>query len=136
MRALLKVITFVILSVLASQYVLSSFDYGGSQSRTTILIVIALTLLYYFLKPVLVIIGLPHRGLGFAFLLLVMTSLVLYVLTVFLPDFYIRDTTISNLNIFGFVLPSKHLTGLWSGIFSALVISIVYTYLDWLGSKK
>lgn len=136
MKALLRVLTFVFISVLVSQYILGSFDYNGNTNRTTILIVVALTLLYFFLKPVLVIIGLPNKGLGFAFLLLVTTSLVLYVLTVFLPDFYIKATTLQNLNIFGFVLPSKDLTSFWSGIFSALVISIVYTYFDWLSSKR
>jgi hypothetical protein len=136
MRLFLKVITFVSIAVFVSQYILDSFDYGGRESETTLLVITALSLLYFFLKPVLVVIGLPHRGLGFTFLLLLTTSLVLYVLTVFLPDFYIQDTTLANLNLFGFVLPSKDLTSTWSGIFSALVISVVYTYFDWLASKK
>lgn len=136
MKAFLRSIVFTYIAFLATQYVLNCFIFGGNSARTFLLVILAFTLLNLFLKPLLGIISLPTKGYGYLFLCFVLTFVVLQVLTVFVPSFRIVPTTLSGLIIFGFVLPSKSLTALLSGVFSALLISAVFSFLSWLSSKK
>lgn len=136
MKTLLRAITFSFIALQAGQYVIKAFDFGLNPVPTFLLIWISLTVLYFFIKPILKIALLPTAGLGYIFMLFVLTFAVLYVLTLFIPAFSIMPTSLSGLIIFGFMLPSKDLTSLWAGVFSAFVISVVYSYLQSLCGKK
>ena len=125
------------LSLGLAVYVIGALDFGTNPLKTKFLITLALTFLYLALKPVLGLVGLPGKGLGFIFLSFVMSFVILYVLTSFLPGFTILPSTVTGLKIFGFVLPSKSLTPLWAGVFSALVSSLSCNFLESLcGGKK
>ena len=113
-------------------YVIDAFSFGDSPEKSFVLVVLALSLLYYFLKPILAVVSLPRKGVGFLFLSFVMTLVILQVLTLFIPSFSITETELADLIVFGFVLPSKSLTGLWSGVFSALLLSLIFVFFDWL----
>jgi len=121
MRGILRTLTFVLISLLSANYVLSSLFYG-SDKKTFFMVALALTLLFYLGKPLLATFGLPTKGVGFLF--------------IFLPDFTIMETTLSDLIIFGIMLPSKSLTAFWSVLFSAFIISMVYTFFEWLCLSK
>jgi uncharacterized membrane protein YvlD (DUF360 family) len=124
------------LSLSVAEHVIGSLFFGGDYTKTFLLVSLALALLYFFLRPVLSLVGLPSHGIGFLFVSFVMSAIVLYVATLFIPSFYIRPTTLSDLRIFGFVLPSKSLTAMWAGVFSALVLSLTFSFLDWLCAGK
>ncbi|KKS65884.1 hypothetical protein A2380_00310 [candidate division WWE3 bacterium RIFOXYB1_FULL_43_24] len=136
MRGVIKNLTYILISLFSANYVLSSLFYGDDP-KTFIIVAFALSVLFYLGKPLLATFGLPTKGIGFLFIATILTTLTLYVLTIFLPDFTLRETTLSDLIIFGFMLPSKSLTAFWSALFSAFIISMVYTFFEWLsGSKK
>jgi len=134
-KSIVRAFVFSLLSVRITQYIMDGFEFGGGL-RTYLLVIIGLTLLYFLLRPVLTVISLPTDGVGFLFLSFVLTLITLYVLTLFVSSFSVKATTISDLVIFGFVLPSKDLSSLWSSVFSALMLSIVFTFFDWLCSKR
>jgi len=136
MKSLLRVSVFTFIALQSAQYVVKAFQFGGNNTLTFLLVWISLGLLYYLLKPVLSIIGLPYKGLGYLFLLFVLTFAVLYVLTLFIPTFSIKPVSLSGLIIFGFMLPSKDLTSLWAALFSAFVVGVVYSFLQGLCTKK
>lgn len=136
MRKLIRTCIFVYLSLGFAQYVVGALNFGTDELRTKLLVTIALTFLYLALKPVVSLVGIPNRGLGFMFLSFVMTFVVMYVLTSFLPNFTIVPATISGLKLFGFVLPSKSLTALWAGVFAALVSSLCCNFLEFLCSNR
>lgn len=136
MKRIVRTFIFVLISLNVTQYIMHGFFYGTDSLKVFLLIGLALSLLFYFLRPILALISLPVKGLGFLFLTFVMAFITLYILTLFIPSFYFVDTTLTDLNIFGFVLPSKSLTSLWSGVFSALILSAVYTFLEGLCSDK
>jgi uncharacterized membrane protein YvlD (DUF360 family) len=136
MKSLVRVFVFTFIALHSAQYVIKAFVYEGDAVITFILVWLSLSALYYLLKPVLAIIMLPSKNLGYLFLLFVLTFAVLYVLTLFIPSFSIRPAFLSGLIIFGFVLPSRNLTSLWAGLFSAFVVSAVYSFLQGLCSKK
>jgi hypothetical protein len=112
------------------------FDVGGTRSQAFFLLVIAIALLNMFIIPIFKVLGLPHEGLSFIFLSFVLTLVTLYILPMFMPGFTITETELAELRIFGFVLPSKHLTVTWSAVYSALVVSLVYHFAEWLCDKR
>ncbi|HAI63098.1 MAG: hypothetical protein UU64_C0015G0004 [candidate division WWE3 bacterium GW2011_GWF2_41_45] len=135
MKGVIKNFTFVLISLFSANYVLSALFYG-SDPKTFLTISLALTALFYLGKPLLATFGLPTRGVGFLFIATILTTLTLYVLTIFLPAFTIMETTLSDLIILGVMLPSKSLTAFWSALFSAFIISMVYTFFEWLSVSK
>ncbi len=100
------------------------------------LFLVAMTILYFFMRPLLALVGMPDHGVGYLFMSFVVTGVLTYVLTLFIPLFSLRATTISELIIFGFVLPSKHLNVIWSATFSALLISVLMMFFNWLCEIK
>ena len=136
MKTLLRTFVFVSISLFVTQYLINAFDYGSQHTRTFLLIAVALATLYYLVKPVLKITAMPSEGLAYLFLLFALTFALLYVLTMFISDFSLKAAVISNLLIFGFVIPSTSLTALEGGVVSSALISIVYAFLQSLCSKK
>jgi uncharacterized membrane protein YvlD (DUF360 family) len=104
MKTALRTILFSYLAVLTSQYIINAISYKGDTNQSFYLFVLALSALYFFIRPMLKIVALPSEGIGFLFM--------------------------------NFVLTSKSLTAFWSGVFVSLIISTVYTFLDWLCPKK
>ena len=136
MKPLLRVFVFVFISLLAAQYVTNSFYYGLTSPSAFWLVWVSISVLYLLARPILKLVMLPTEGLVYVFLIFLLTSALLYVLPLFLSGFSIRPTSLSGLNIFGFMLPSKSLTSFWAGVFSAFIVSSVYTFLQSLCSKK
>ena len=132
MKSFLRTFVFTIISVLLTQYLIESFSFGSNYNRNLLLIVLALSLLYKFIKPLFGIISLPTYGLGFLFLNFVLSLLIFYILTVFISGFKIREAVFPELIILGFMLPSKQLSLLQTFVYSSLFVSFLYTFFDWL----
>jgi uncharacterized membrane protein YvlD (DUF360 family) len=136
MKNLLKILVYSFISVYVVQIIFGSFVFGGNSNMSLLLVLISLTVLNVFIPPILSILSLPYKGPGGLFLTFVLNLVVFYMLTILLPSFYIRATSVAELNIFGFVLPSKSLTKSWSLVFSALLYVVVLHFLKWLGVSK
>jgi hypothetical protein len=116
-------------------YLVGGWDLGSNPKQALTLVVIAVALLHMFVIPIFKIIGLPQEGISFLFLNFALTLVILYILPMFLPGFLIKETDLAELRIFGFVLPSRHLTPTWTAVYSALVISLVFHVFGWLFNK-
>jgi len=57
-------------------------------------------------------------------------------MTVFIPSFNITAGKTPSFNTGYFVLPSASLSSLQTGIYSAVSVSVIYGYFDWLASVK
>lgn len=134
MKGLLRLFVFVFSSVKLAQYVIGGYLFGHPSSL--LLYVLALCVLYFFLKPILRIVSLPSMGVGYLFMTFLLTFITTQALTLFIPLFSIKNTIVSELIIFGFVLPSKHLTPVWANIFSALLITVFFWFFNWLCENK
>mgnify|MGYP003966965965 CR=1 FL=1 len=136
MRLVIRHVLIAYISLQAAIKVINGLDFGDNYNQTVILIVLALVILNIFMIPLFRILSLPHYGVGFMFLNLILTTVVLYALTYFLPDFRVVTTELRELSIFGYVLPSKKLTVFWSAAYSALAIGLVYHFIEWLFEKR
>ena len=136
MRLVIRSLLTSYLAVFISQEIVGGLSFAGNEQQTLALFILGVALLNVFMIPIFKVLRLPLKGLSFLFLNFVLTLIVIYVLTLFIPDLKIIETELAKLRIFGYVLPSKDLTITWSAIFSALVISIVYHFVEWLCDKR
>lgn len=134
MKKIIRTLLFVSLSLYAAQIAVGAFSY--LDDKTAYLAIVGLSILYFFLKPIISVVSLPTRGSVFFLITFITTSLIFYTFVNVLPDLEFRDVTLRSLNIFGVVLPSKDLSSLWAMIFSALTTSAVYLFLESLCRKK
>lgn len=135
MKKIIRTFLFVFIPIYVIQYFIEPFDFGSDVQKTMFLVVLALVLLYIFLKPLISVVSLPTKGAVYLFTVFVTTSIVFYVLTTILNGFSISPSTLPGLTIFGYVLPSKSLDGLWTMIFCGLMTSTSYLFLESLCNK-
>ncbi len=136
MKAILRIFTFCGIALYVTQYIINGFEITGETNITIFLVLTAIALLYLFAPLIFKLISLPSEGLGSAFLLLVLTTAVFFVLATLLPTFSVIPTAMPELLIFGVVLPSKNLSATESLLFSALVFVLIVNFLRWLCVSK
>jgi hypothetical protein len=136
MKRILRPLTFSIVSLGITQYLIGGFDFGSNAILSVSLIVIAFSLLLMFLRPLLGLISLPTAGVIYVLILILMSSIIFYVLTVFIPGYALLESTLPQFTLFGIVLPSKVISPASSALYSGLVFGIFSNYLSWLTEKK
>lgn len=139
MKHIVRSFVFAYVAMYVTQAIIGGFDFGGSRF-VSFLVIVALALLFMFEKPALDMLSLPSKGIGMLVMNFILVLITLYILTVFIQSFNIVTTTLPGLRIFGFVLPSRDLTVMWSVVCSSLLISSLHSFLSWLcsgnGKKK
>lgn len=135
MKHILRVFTFVLISVFSSEMLLPFFSFN-KDPKTMYLFIVLLFLLFNFKKPILKAVALPDEGLLYLFISFVLTLIVINVYSMFFSYFRIEPVTTPNLLILGVVLTSYNLSKFWSGALAALLISLIYNYLDWVSRRK
>ena len=133
-KSIIKLAFFITIALNITQYVIGSFVFDNPSAL--FLYITGITVLYLFMRPLLTIISLPDEGPGYLFMSFLLTLITNYALTVFIPSFELRATTVSELIIFGFVLPSKRLNIMWSLVFSSLLMAVLMTFFKWLCESK
>lgn len=136
LKTIIRITFFLTIALNITQYIIGSFVF--EHPSAFMLYVTGAAALYLFMKPLLTLISLPNEGPGYLFMSFLLTLITNYALTIFIPFFEIRSTTVSELIIFGFVLPSKRLNVTWSLVFSSLMMAVLMTFFNWLceGKKK
>lgn len=136
MKSFLRTFVFVILATRITSSVLDAIEFNVPFIRAFFLFVLAISLLYFFLRPLLKLLSLPFKGFGYLLIHFVMTLIIVNVMVVLIGSFTLKAVNLNNFNILGFVIPSKNLTVLWSSVYFALLLSLVYDFFDWLTEKK
>lgn len=129
-KTIIRIAVFSTISLKITQYVIGGYHFDDAAS--IFWFVFAITVLYYFMLPLLALVSLPREGPGLLFMSFILVAVIGYVLTVFIPNFSVRPTTISELIIFGYVLPSKSLTLFWSNAFSSLLFTVMMMFFNWV----
>lgn len=130
MKKIVRTPLFTAASLYATFLLMKTFDFGGSDWKTTSLLILAVSILYLFIRPLLAVISMPNRGILFFFLCFLTTGILFYILTIVLPSFAFKPTTLPGIVVLGYNLPSKDLNSMMSLVFSALVTSLVYLFLE------
>jgi putative membrane protein len=96
---------------------------------------IVLSLLFMIVRPILRIITLPLNIITLGLFSFVINAVILYLLTVFVPNISISAFIFKGLSFLGFVVPGFPVNGFFSFIFASVIISLVVGFLKWLIEK-
>lgn len=96
---------------------------------------LALTILFFVLKPILKILTLPLNIITLGMFSFVINVIIFYILTVFVTTITISAFTFPGISFAGFVIPSIYVNTLFSFILVSFLQSVVVSFLTWLMKK-
>jgi putative membrane protein len=96
---------------------------------------LALTVLFFVLKPILKILTLPLNIITLGMFSFVINVIIFYLLTVFVTTITISAFTFPGLSFAGFVIPSVYVNTLFAFILISFLQSVVVSFLTWLMKK-
>lgn len=131
MKSLLRSTALNTLAMVVAQAVLSGLQVTGGFS-TFVLGGLLMTLMSLFLKPVLRILTLPLNLVTFGLFSFFTDAILLYLLTVFVPQVSINAFTFPGTAIAGFVIPRIAFNTLLAYIVVSISLSLIVTGSKWL----
>lgn len=132
----IKALVFSAISLCVTQAYINGIDFGDDRTAGMFLLVLGLAAINFFAVPALGIVGFKAKGFSAIVIRFALTGAMFYFLSPAIPGLKFVDTTLPELIIRDFVLPSKDLNSLMSLIFSALMFGALYSFLNWLSSKR
>lgn len=95
----------------------------------------ALALLFMIVKPILSIISFPLNLVTLGLFSSLTNIIILYLLTVFVPQVKIMEFTFHRASFAGFIVPTIHFNTFFAFVIASIVLSLVITYFNWLLDK-
>lgn len=129
MKHILRVFVFYTLAIWIASQVLPTFTIRGSWS-VLVLAGVSLGLLMLIVKPLLTILLIPVTILTFGLLSWLSNVVVLYLLTVIVPEVAIREWTFPGVSWSGFIVPSFHVNWFFALIVTSFVITGITNTLE------
>ncbi|MFA6982091.1 MAG: hypothetical protein WC243_03665 [Patescibacteria group bacterium] len=136
MRSIIRAIVFSFIALYATQAYIKGIDYGSNRMVSMALLVAGLSAVNFLILPILRVVGFKAKGLGGLVLRFILIGLMFYFLVPVITGIEFVATTLPELKLYDFMLPSKGLSPLMSLVFTALLFSFLYSFLDWLCPKK
>lgn len=124
MKYLLRVFLFNLAGIWLTSQILPTMTIRGGW-QTMLLAGATLSLLMLVVKPILKILFIPINLLTFGLLSWFINVIVIYILTLVVPEVTIRPWTFPGATWSGFVIPSVHATYFLSLIATSLVITFI-----------
>lgn len=131
MKAVLRHIVYYAISLAILPVFLSGIDITGG-FQTYLLAGIILTILYYIIKPIVGIVSFPLTIISTGLFTFLINTLVLYLMTIFLPQVDIGKTVIHGFSLWGITGSNIHLNRLLSYLFCSAIMTIFMGAARWL----
>lgn len=93
---------------------------------------IVLTVLFFILKPILSIISLPVNMITLGIFNLFINALLVYLLTILVPQISVVAFTSQQLDIFGIIIPAIQFNTFFAYVATAFMVSIIEWFIKWL----
>lgn len=87
------------------------------------------------IRPVLSILSIPLNLVTLGLFSFFSNAIILYLLTVIVPYIKIVAFTFKGFSVAGFVVPNIYFNGLFAYVAAAFVLSLFYSYFEWLVEK-
>lgn len=91
--------------------------------------------MYTFVRPILHVFTLPLNFLTFGMFSFVINMIILYFLTVLVPQITISEFTFKGFSYLGFVIPQIHLNTFFAYFIASLILSAIVWGVKWLMAK-
>lgn len=134
MKYLLRLFLFQIIGLWFATQILPTIVVIGNW-QTLVISGIVLGFLMLIVKPILRILFIPINFLTFGLLSWFINVVILFILTVIMPQVQIREWTFPGVNFSGFVVPSMHLNYLLAIILSTLLITFITDVLEFVANE-
>ena len=96
---------------------------------------LALSIMNVTIRPILSVLSLPLNLVTLGLFSFFSNAIILYLLTVIVPNIKINAFTFKGFSFAGFVVPDIYFNGLFAYIAAAFVLSLFYSYFEWLIKK-
>lgn len=96
---------------------------------------IALSVMNITVRPLLSILSVPLNLVTLGLFSFFSNAIILYLLTVIIPDIEISAFTFKGFSFVGFVVPDIYFNSLFAYVAAAAVLSLFYSYFEWLTKK-
>ena len=93
---------------------------------------LALTIMFFVIKPILNIISFPVNILTLGLFSIVMNALIIYLLTIFLTDISVSAFTYERTQWAGFSTPDIAFNTFFAYLYTAIVLSVIKAAVDWI----
>lgn len=131
MKSMLRTLLFNVMALYLLTLLLTGVTVSGGIT-TYIIGGFIFTLLSFIVAPILNLITLPLRLLTFGLFTFVTNAVVLYLLTVFVPNIMISAFTFQGFSYIGFSLPRIAFNPFFAYIVSAFLLSSIVAFATWL----
>jgi len=132
MRAIVRHFIYTAISLYLLQLYAHPFNYGPDENKTFLIVVLSITLIVHFTKPLLKIISFPVGGVVFTTLLILVICAGFYALQSLIPDFSIQSFSLPETELFGIMLGGIDLTGLTALIFVSAFVALFVGIVGWV----
>ncbi|MBD3366214.1 hypothetical protein GF360_02595 [candidate division WWE3 bacterium] len=132
MKAFIRTYAISFLGVYLAQLLVGGLVYGSLIDSPFILFILALTLIEFFVFPLLKVLSLPTTGLGGLFFRTIIVGLIIYLSTSAIQGFSVTSTVLPSITIFDVNLPSKDLGPIEALLALSLTYSIISSFFRWL----
>jgi putative membrane protein len=131
MKSVLRHVIYYAISLALFPFFLSGISISGG-FQTYLLAGIVLTILYYIIKPIIGIISFPLTIISTGLFTFLINTLILYLMTIFLPQVDISKTTLHGFSFWGIVVSSITFNRLLSYLFCSAIMTVFMGISRWL----
>lgn len=93
---------------------------------------VTLTIFFAVLKPILNIISFPVNVVTLGVFNIFINALLLYLLTIFVPEISISAFTYARASLFGIIFPVTSFNTFFAYIYTAFVLTVINSFIRWL----
>ncbi|OGH23717.1 MAG: hypothetical protein A2958_03080 [Candidatus Levybacteria bacterium RIFCSPLOWO2_01_FULL_38_13] len=134
MRTIIRNIVFYSFSLFALTQIISGVKITGG-IETFVLGGAVLSIMFLIIKPVLDLIALPFNLLTLGTFSFLSNTVILYLLTLFVPEIKVTSFLFKGFSYSGFIIPRTEVNQVFALIVSGLTLSAIITFLTWLIRK-
>lgn len=134
MKSILRRIVFYCVALFLTTQILQGVHVSGGL-KTYIVGGIILSILFMIVKPILSIITLPLNIVTLGLFSFIVNAIILYLLTIFVPNISISAFTFKGFGFAGFVIPSLYINNFFAFVIASILLSCIVGFLKWLTKK-
>jgi len=131
MKTILRNIAIYLLILYFLPQIVPGFTIEGG-FVTFLMGALLLTLLFLIIKPILTIISFPINMITMGLFSTLINALILYLLTIVVPDITVQPFTYARLDLFGVIIPKLQFNTFFAYVYSALIIASINGAIKWL----
>ena len=134
MKSILRRIVFYAVALYLTSQIITGLTITGGIG-TYIFGGIALTALFMVVKPVLSIVTLPLNIITLGLFSFLINAIILYLLTIFVPNISISAFTLKGFSFAGFVVPSLGINNFFAFVIASILLTFIVGFLRWLTKR-